>query len=90
MLHCNQKTILCDVEETIYLFYDYQISVLFHPKKMRFFLVHRPCYFAAFLTNQKENVLRHLTEKIMVSMEKFMLPRKILNVIRFCKDQHNA
>ena len=32
-----------------------------------------------------------LTEKIIVSMEKLMLPRKILNIIEFfCKAQHNA
>ena len=31
-----------------------------------------------------------LTEKITVSMEKFMLPRKMLNMIVFCKAQHNA
>ena len=36
-------------------------------------------YFAAFLTNQKENVLQYLTEKIVASMEKFMLPRKMPN-----------
>ena len=47
-------------------------------------------HFAAFLTNQKENVLQYLTEKIIVSMEKFMLPRKMLNIIVFCKAQHNA
>ena len=47
-------------------------------------------YFNAFLTNQKENVLQYLPEKIIVSMEKFMLPRKMLNIIAFCKAQHNA
>ena len=46
-------------------------------------------YFAAFLTNQKENVSQYLTEKTIVSM-KFMLPRKVLNIIVFCKAQHNA
>ena len=44
-------------------------------------------YFAAFLTNQKENVLQYLTEKIIVSMEKFMLPKKMLAIIVFCKAQ---
>ena len=33
MLNCNQKTILCNVEETMCLFYDFLISVLFHLKK---------------------------------------------------------
>ena len=47
-------------------------------------------YFAAFLTNQKDNVLQYLIEKIIVSMEKFMLPRKMLNIIVFCTTQHNA
>ena len=47
-------------------------------------------FFAAFSTNQKENVLQYLTEKIIVSMEKFMLPRKMLNIIVFYKVQHNA
>ena len=47
-------------------------------------------FFAAFLTNQKENVLQYLTEKLIVSMEKFMLSRKMLNIIVFCKAQHNA
>ena len=37
-------------------------------------------YFAAFETNQKENV----------SMEKSKLPRKGLNIIMFCKAQLNA
>ena len=46
--------------------------------------------FAVFLTNQKENVLQYLTEKIIISMEKFMLPRKLLNIIVFCKAQHNT
>ena len=45
--------------------------------------------FASFLTNQKENVLQYLTQKIIVSMEKFMLPRKMLNILVFCKT-HNA
>ena len=31
-----------------------------------------------------------LNRKIIVSMEKFMLPRKMLNIIVFCKAQHNA
>ena len=30
------------------------------------------------------------TKKIIVSMEKFMLRRKMLNIIVFCKAQHNA
>ena len=47
-------------------------------------------YFAAFLKNQKENVLQYLIEKVIVSMEKFMLPRIMLNIIVFCKAQHNA
>ena len=47
-------------------------------------------YFAAFLKNQKENVLQYLTVKIIVSMEKFMPPRTMLNIIVFCKAQHNA
>ena len=47
-------------------------------------------YFAAFLTNQKENVVQYLTEKIIISMEKFMPPRKMLNIIVVCKAQHNA
>ena len=47
-------------------------------------------YFVAFLTNQKETVLQYLTEKIIVSIEKFMLPRKIPNIIVLCKAQHNA
>ena len=47
-------------------------------------------YFASFLTNQKENVFHYLKEKIIVSMEKFMLPRKMLHIILFCKTQHNA
>ena len=47
-------------------------------------------YFTAFLTNQKENALQYLTEKIIVSMEKFMLPREMLYIIVFCKAQHNA
>ena len=34
-------------------------------------------YFAAFLTNQKKNVLQYFTEKIIASMGKFMLPRKM-------------
>ena len=42
------------------------------------------------ILNQKENVLQYITEKIMVSIEKFMLPRKMLNMIVFCKAQHNA
>ena len=40
--------------------------------------------------NQKENVLQNLTENIIVSMEKFMLPEKMLNIIAFCKVQHDA
>ena len=47
-------------------------------------------YFSAFLTNQKENVLQYLTKKVIVSMEKFMLPRKMLNIIVFCKAQNYA
>ena len=47
-------------------------------------------YLAAFLTNQKENVLQYLTEKVLVSMEKLMLPGKMLNIIVFCIAQHNA
>ena len=47
-------------------------------------------YFAAFLMSQKGNVLQYLTEKIIVSMEKFIPPRKILNIIVFCKAQHNT
>ena len=35
-------------------------------------------------------VLQYLTEKLIVNMEKFMLPRKMLNIIVFCKTQHNA
>ena len=31
--------------------------------------------------NQKENLLQYLTEKIVVSMEIFILPRKILNIM---------
>ena len=50
----------------------------------------RAIYLAAFLTNQKENVLQYLTEKVLVSMEKLMLPGKTLNIIVFCKAQHNA
>ena len=42
-------------------------------------------YFSAFLTNQKENVLQYLTKKVIVSMEKFMLPRKMLNIIAFVR-----
>ena len=36
------------------------------------------------------NVLQYLTEKTIVSMEKFMLPRKVPNIIIFFKAQHNA
>ena len=35
-------------------------------------------------------ILKYLTEKVIVSMEKFMLSRKMLNIIVFCKAQHNA
>ena len=42
-------------------------------------------YFDAFSTNQKENVLQYLAEKIIVSMGKFILTRKMLNIIVFCK-----
>ena len=50
----------------------------------------RAICFAAFLMKKKENVLQYLTERIIVSMEKFMLPRKMLNIIVFCKAQHDA
>ena len=38
------------------------------------------------------HIIGHLasTEKIIVSMEKCMLPRKMLNIIVFCKAQHNT
>ena len=38
----------------------------------------------------KYNFVALLTEKIIVNIEKLMLPRKILSIIVFCKAQRNA
>ena len=46
--------------------------------------------FCCTFDESQENVLQYLTEKIIVSMEKFMFSEKVLNIIVFCKAQHNA
>ena len=46
--------------------------------------------FCYILEESEGKCFAYLTEKIIVSMEKFMLSRKMLNIIVFCKAQHNA
>ena len=50
----------------------------------------RHLFCCIFDESEGKYVLQYLTEKIIVSMEKFMLPRKMLKIIVFCKAQHNA
>ena len=55
------------------------INVILNKTVTKLFTILTKCFFQA-----------TLTEKIIVSAEKFMLPRKIFNMIVFCKAQHNA
>ena len=47
-------------------------------------------FFCGIFDESEKKCFAILNEKVIVIMEKFMLPRKMLNVIVFCKAQHNA